>query len=201
MSIIEVVSENAWNIVIGIATGVISGILVSKIFLIYQDIKSDFIEVVKNTTALKNCKIFYNFYKNPELAKAFHVKLQDDGTVSKELTFLSMERTILNEVKQLHNIYTKYMDKKLIEIKNEYEANLDILQIECEKQFRREDSIKSIFSMTETTLNKFDEYQKNMFKRTMFLILKDKLIIFLAVFFTIMILIAQKGYNAFIKEK
>lgn len=45
MSIIEVVSENAWNIVIGIATGVISGILVSKIFLIYQDIKSDFIEV------------------------------------------------------------------------------------------------------------------------------------------------------------
>ena len=190
MSIIEVVSEKAWNIVIGIATGVISGILVSKIFLIYQDIKSDFIEVVKNTTALKNCKIFYNFYKNPELAKAFHVKLQDDGTVSKELTFLSMERTILNEVKQLHNIYTKYMDKKLIEIKNEYESNLDILQIECEKQFRREDSIESIFSMTETTLNKFDEYQKNMFKRTMFLILKDKLIIFLAVFFTIMILIA-----------
>ena len=71
MSIIEVVSENAWNIVIGIATGVISGILVSKIFLIYQDIKSDFIEVVKNTTALKNCKIFYNFYKNPELANYF----------------------------------------------------------------------------------------------------------------------------------
>lgn len=82
------------------------------------------------------------------------------------------------------------MDKKLIEIKNEYESNLDILQIECEKQFRREDSIESIFSMTETTLNKFDEYQKNMFKRTMFLILKDKLIIFLAVFFTTMILIA-----------
>lgn len=190
MSIVEFFNENAWNIVIGIGTGIISSIFVSKIFLIYQDVKSDFVEVVKNTTALGNCKAFYHYYKDPELAKLCHVKLQKDGTVSKEMTFLAIDKFVFDEMQELNNIYTKYMDKKLVKIKNEYEANLMVLHTECEEQYRREESVEKVFSMMENTLKKFDEYQKELFKRTMILIFKDKLIIFLLVFFAVMLLVA-----------
>lgn len=186
MGIIQFFSENAWNIVTGIGTGIISSIFVSKIFLIYQDVKSDFIEIVKHTTALEKCKVFYHYYKDPEFAKLCHVKVQEDGTFSKDLMFFAMGEVVFDEMQELRNIYTKYMDKNLIEIKKEYEAALTILHTECEEQFRREESMQKIFAIMENALKKFDVYQKEMFKRTMILILKDKLIIFLLVFFVVM---------------
>lgn len=189
MSIVDFFNENGWNIVIGIGTGIISSIFVSEIFLIYQDVKGDFVEVVKNTTALGRCKVFYQYYRNPELAKACHIKLQKDGTVSKQVMFLAIKKVVYEEIQELHSIYTKYMDEDLISIKNKYEANLTVLFSECEEQYRREESLEKIFPMIEETLKEFDEYQKNMFKRTITIIFKDKLISLFLVLFAIILFI------------
>lgn len=178
----RVLFENAGNIASGIGTGIISSILVSKIFLIFQNLKSDFIEVKKNTSGLESCKSMYMHC----YTKAFEVraitKLEEEDAKLVKSTLEQIDEIATKELDNLDHICKVYMDKLLVEMMEVHRSVLVIIKLECDENFipRGKDEILSLINMV---LNNYDIYEKKLFKRVLTLVFKDKLVLFICIMF------------------
>lgn len=190
MNIINFFIENSLNIVIGISTGIFSSILVSKIFLVYQDIKSDFLHVVKNTGAFKGCFIIFCTYKKDSFPSEYGVSLPTNYNNSKNETYRKIKEISWNELNCLTNIYTKYMDKELCEIIEKHTSAICKVYEECdEKNQRDEHMVKSLINLKNVLLE-YNSYQKRLFNKTIFIAFTDKLILCLMAIFALFVFIA-----------
>ena len=190
MSIINFFVENSLNIAISIGTGIFSSILVSKIFLIYQDVKSDFLQVVKNTVAYKGCFIIFSTYKNSKFPEQYGASLPTNYNNTKNETYRKIKEISWNELNCLNNIYTKYMDKELRDIIEKHTTAICKVYEECDEKNQRDECMDKFLSDLKIELLKYNSYQKKLFGRTLFLVFTDKLIVCLMAVLAIFIIIA-----------
>lgn len=190
MNIVNFFVENALNIVIGIGTGIISSIFVSKIFLIYQDVKNDFLEVVKHTTAYKDSYVIYQTYRDPKFPKQYGVELPTNYDASKSDSYYRIGRLAWEELNKLNGIYTKYMDKELRDIMKAHINAICDVHTECDEKKQNDENMKLYLEHLEKVLGKYDSYQKKLFRRTLLLVFTDKLIICLLFVFGVFVFIA-----------
>lgn len=170
--------ESLYDLFFNCIFGIVSSVIISRVFLIYQDLKDDYRSVIQGINVISEMFSYVEFYNDPDLARAFSFRDAEDYEV-KEAALNSICKTAQEEAHRLDNM-DHLLSGEIRTITKEYKNVLfDILQYSDlnrkDPNCDRINTIEQYLLTLKSMLIKYNKYRENLINLTFTRAVKDKL--------------------------
>ena len=186
--------RDIYELIFNCIFGIVSSVVISRIFLIYQDLRDEYNSVTQGMSVLGDIQTNIRFYKNPGFLRLCTSRKEEDSDDEvKKNALMAINKISFGELERIEAM-KHLVSREIRIIADIYATNLLFIS-QC-SDLRKKDLSCDRIEAVEECLSKLKEisesflsYRKNMVNLTLLKAIKDRLIIIMMVILLIAIFI------------